>query len=471
MSGTVDQTGLRGLRSRLSGPVLLPGQDGYEEARAVFNAMVDARPAVIAQCADVADVQAAIRCGREAGVPTAVRSGGHSVAGMSTVDGGLVIDVRNMKHIAVDAGERTVRCGPGLTWAEFDRATQEHGLATTGGRVSSTGVAGLTLGGGSGWLERKHGLSCDNLLAVELVTATGELVRTSADEHPELFWALHGGGGNFGVATVFEFALHPLGPIVLAGIMLWPGSRGREVLELTRDLMADAPDELATLVIYLTGPAEEFVPAHLQGTLCCGVAMMWAGADTEDGERYAARLRALGPEVDLVEPMPYVEFQQMVDDPPGLRNYWSAEYLDDLRDEALDVFHDHSTRMPVPSFCQPVLIPWGGAVARASAADTPMVRRDAAWVAHPYVLWEHADGDEEHLSWGRTLSTDLKRFGTGGVYLNFIGDEGTDRVRSAFGDNYDRLAQVKAAYDPDNFFCRNQNIAPAGASVTASAES
>ena len=204
-------------------------------------------------------------------------------------------------------------------------------LRRTGGRVSTTGVAGLTLGGGSGWLERKHGLSCDNLLTVELVTASGESVRASAVEHPDLFWALHGGGGNFGVATALEFALHPLGPTVLAGLMLWPGSRGREVLEVTRDVMADAPDELAVFVLYLTGPPEPFVPANLQGEFCCALALMWAGTTMEDGEPYAERFRALRPEVDLVEPMPYVQFQSMFDDPPGLRNYWTADYLGELR--------------------------------------------------------------------------------------------------------------------------------------------
>jgi FAD/FMN-containing dehydrogenase len=461
MSGIIDAAALRGLRSGLNGPVLVPGQEGYEAARTVFNAMIDARPAVIAQCTDVEDVRAAISYGRETGIATAVRSGGHSVAGMSTVDDGLVIDLRNMKDITVDPEAHTAKCGPGLTWAEFDRATQQHGLATTGGRVSTTGVAGLTLGGGSGWLERKHGLSCDNLMSVELVTAGGELVRASAVEHPDLFWALHGGGGNFGVATAFEFALHPLGPTVLAGLMLWPGSRGREVLELTRDLMADAPDELAVFVLYLTGPAEPFVPADLQGELCCGLGLMWAGTAMADGEPYAERFRALRPDVDLVEPMPYVQFQSMFDDPPGLRNYWTADYLRELSDEALGVFHEHATRMPVPSSCQPVIIPWGGAVARVSATETPMVQRDAAWVAHPYVLWEQAQDDEQHLAWGRALSEDLKRFSTGGVYLNFIGDEGRDRVRAAFGDNYTRLEQVKSTYDPDNYFRRNQNITPA----------
>jgi FAD/FMN-containing dehydrogenase len=461
MSGVIDEAALRGLRSDLNGRVLVPGEDGYEPAREVFNAMIEARPVVIAQCADVADVRAAIAFGRETGVPTAVRSGGHSVAGMSTVDDGLVIDLRRMKEMHVAPDARTARCGPGLTWGEFDRATQAHGLATTGGRVSTTGVAGLTLGGGSGWLERKHGLACDNLVAVELVTASGELVRASAAEHADLFWALHGGGGNFGVATAFEFALHPLGPTVLGGLMLWPGSRGREVVELTRDLMTDAPDELDTMVLYLTGPPEPFVPADLQDVLCCALVLMWAGAQMEDGEPYTRRARELRPDVDLVGPIPYVDLQSMIDDPPGLRNYWTADYLAELSDEAISVFVEHCTRMPVPSLCQPLLLPWGGAVARVSAAETPMAQRDAAWVTHPYVLWEHAEDDARHLAWGRAIAADLKRFGTGGTYLNFIGDEGVDRVRAAFGDNYERLERVKSRYDPDNFFRRNQNIVPA----------
>jgi FAD/FMN-containing dehydrogenase len=451
MSGT-------SLREQLTGPVHEPGDPGYHEARALFNAMIDAHPAAIAQCATVDDVRAAVRYAREHDTPTAVRAGGHSVAGMSTVEDGLVIDVRNLKGATVDPAARTIRCGAGLTWAEFDAATQAHGLATTGGRVSTTGIAGLTLGGGSGWLERKHGLACDNLRAVELVTADGELIRASADEHPELFWALHGGGGNFGVVTAFEFDLHPLGPTVLAGLLVWPGERGRAVVELMRDVMDGAPPELALAAVYLSGPPEPFVPAHLQGALCCAVAFMWAGESMDGGEPYAKRFRALQPAVDLVGPIPYTQFQCMIDDPPGLRNYWTGDYLDSLPHAAIDVFVGHSEQMPVPSAAQSILFPWGGAVVR---DDTPMAQRDAAWVCHPFVLWENEADDERHIAWGRGLSADMKRFASGGVYLNFIGDEGGDRVRAAFGGSYERLAAVKRTYDPENFFRRNQNIAPA----------
>jgi FAD binding domain/Berberine and berberine like len=464
-TGPFAETALRELREGFKGRVILPEDEGYDEARTLFNAMIDKRPAVIAQCADSGDVAAAVRFGRETELPTAVRGGGHSVAGMSTVDDGVVVALRNMKTIEVDPAARTARCGGGVIWAEFDAATQEHGLATPGGRVSTTGVAGFTLGGGSGWLERKHGLACDNLLAVELVTAGGEHVRASESENPDLFWALHGGGGNFGVATSFEFKLHPLGPTVMAGLMLWPGERGREVMQTMRDVIDGAPHDLALATAYLTGPPEEFVPQGLRGSLCCAAIVFWAGENPDDAEPFVRSFRDLAPAVDLVGPMPYAEFQRMIDDPPGLRNYWTADYLDELSDEVIDVFASHSEQMPVPSACQSIMFPWGGEVARVAPGGTPMAKRDVPWVAHPFVLWESADGDERHLGWGRGISADLKRFTSGGVYLNFIGDEGQDRVRAAFGDSYDRLAEIKARYDPDNFFRLNQNIRPAVAGV------
>src|SRR5215207_9003896 len=275
-----------------------PGSPAYEDACVVFNAMIETRPRFVARCSNRGDVAAALAFAAERGLEVSVRAGGHAVSGKALCEG-VVLDVRGIDSVEVDAVRRVVRVGGGATWAQVDRATQEHGLATTGGRVSTTGVAGLTLGGGSGWLERKHGLTCDNLVAVELVTAAGEHVRASATEHPELFWALHGGGGNFGVATAFEFAVHPLGPTLVAGLMLWPSNRGREVVELMRDVISDAPDELATAVVYLTGPPEPFVPSHLQGARCCGLAFMWAGAAMEDAAPHAERFRALRPEVDL----------------------------------------------------------------------------------------------------------------------------------------------------------------------------
>ena len=436
------------------------GDPRYDEARTVFNKMIDRRPAVIAQCATPADVRDALALAQRERYDVAVRAGGHSVAGASMNDGGLVVDVRPMKQIEVDADRRVVRVGAGVTWGEFDAATQEHGLATTGGRVSTTGVAGLTLGGGSGWLERAYGLTCDNLGSVDLVTADGREVTASESEHPELFWALHGGGGNFGIATSFEFALRPLGPTVLAGLMLWPGDASAEVCRRYRDLAYDAPDALGSGLVFLTGPPEEFVPVHLQGTTLCAIAVLWAG-DVADGEAAIRPLRDLSPEVDLAGPMPYAQFQCMIDDPPGLFNYWTADYHDDFPDEALDVFVKYGFER-VAAHAQQIMLPWGGAVARVADDATPMTKRDARWITHPFALWEDADDTDASIAWARGFRRDIAAYTSGGVYLNFIGDEGEERVRAAFGDEkYARLARIKGEWDPGNVFRGNQNIRPA----------
>ncbi|HWI06993.1 MAG TPA: FAD-binding oxidoreductase [Solirubrobacteraceae bacterium] len=443
-----------------AGTLLRPGSDRYDEARTIFNSMIDRRPALIAQCTSPADVVAALRFGRAHGLEIAVRAGGHSVAGVSLCDG-LVIDVRPMKGVEVDPVARTARVGAGCTWSDVDRATQAHGLATTGGRVSTTGVAGLTLGGGSGWLERRHGLACDNLLSVELVTADGELVTASADEHPDLFWALHGGGGNFGVATAFEFRLHPVGPDVLAGLLLYDADRGRDLLRLTRDVMADAPPELGPAIGYLTVPVDDELPAELHDRLVCALVLCWTGP-VDEGERVIAPFRALGPRADLVGVVPYTDFQCSIDDPPGYRNWWTAEYLHVVGDEAIDMIHEHSLRTPTPGPAQSFIVPWGGAVARVGEDETPLTQRDATWVVHPFALWEDPADDDRVIGWAKAFRDDVARFASGGVYLNFIGDEGEERVRAAFGaEKYARLAAIKRRYDPDNVFRGNQNIKPA----------
>jgi FAD/FMN-containing dehydrogenase len=436
------------------------GDARYDEARTVYNAMVDKRPAVIAECATVNDVKHALTLARENRYDVAVRAGGHSVAGVCVNDDGLVIDIRPMQDIVVDPDARRVRVGAGVTWGEFDRATQEHGLATTGGRVSTTGVAGLTLGGGSGWLERKHGLTCDNLVSVDLVTADGREVTASEAENAELFWALHGGGGNFGVATSFEFRLEPLGPMVTAGLMMWPGDAAAGVSRRYRDLALDAPDELGSGLVFLTGPPEEFVPAHLQGTTVVAMALCWAG-EVGDGEAAAKPFRELQPEVDLVGPMPYADFQCMLDDPPGLHNYWSADYHDTFPDDALEVFVKYGFERQSP-LTQQLMIPWGGAVARVAEDATPMTKRNTSWITHPFAVWEDPADTDANIGWARGFRRDIARYTNGGVYLNFIGDEGQDRVRAAFGDEkYGRLAGIKGEWDPDNVFRGNQNIKPA----------
>jgi FAD/FMN-containing dehydrogenase len=437
----------------------------YDEERAIFNAMIDRRPVIIAKCTSVGDVQDALALARDKDLAVAVRAGGHSVAGFCLNDGGVVIDVRGMNEVEVDPERQRARVGAGATWGEFDRATQEHGLATTGGRVSTTGVAGLTLGGGSGWLERRYGLACDNLISVDLVTADGRTVTASEDENPELFWALHGGGGNFGIATSFEFALHPVGPEVLAGLLVWPGDAGYEVSRAYRDMAFDAPDELGSALVFLTGPPEEFIPVHLQGQTLAAVALMWAG-DVADGEDAIAALRALRPEVDLVDPMPYADFQCMIDDPPGLGNYWSADYHDTFPDEALDTFVKSGFERPSPA-SQQLLVPWGGAIARVPEDATPMTHRDVRWISHPFAMWDVAEDATANIDWAQSFRRDIAAHTNGGVYLNFIGHEGEERIKAAFGEEkYRRLQDVKADWDPDNVFHGNQNIRPAARTIS-----
>jgi len=449
----------RELGARLTGDLFLAGDPGWDESRTLFNAMVDRRPAAIARVADAADVAACVHWARNTGCELAVRSGGHSVAGVSLNDGGLVIDVRGLDSIEVDPEARTARAGAGLTWGAFDAATQAHGLATTGGRVSTTGIAGLTLGGGSGWLERSCGLACDNLVGAELVTGSGELVRASADENGELLWALRGGGGNFGVLTTLEYRLYPVGPTVFGGLAAYDPAHGRALAAAFRDFHRPGPDAAGLAFGYIAAPPEEFIPSDWHGKKVVITAGMWNGP-VEEGERMLQPLREVAePIVDLYGEIPYVELQQMIDDPPGKRNWWTAEYLDDLPDMALDAVVAYSEQMPV-SFTQMLLLPWGGEVARAT--DSPLAKRDAKWVLHPFCVWEGAGRDEEHISWGRACRDVFSPWANGGVYLNFVGDEGEERVRAAFGDAYERLAAVKAAFDPQNLLRGNQNIRPRG---------
>jgi len=440
--------------------LIRPDDDAYEESRRVFNAMVDRRPAVIATCATPSDVTDALALAKREGYEVAVRAGGHSVAGLSMNDGGIVIDVRPMNNTAVDPDQQTIRVGAGALQGEFDRATQEHGLATTGGRVSTTGVAGFTLGGGSGWLERSFGFGCDNLIAAELVTADGREVRASESENPELFWALHGGGGNFGVITAFEFRVHPVGPIVLAGLLGWQGDAGRDVARVFRDLVHDTPEQLGAGLTMLTAPPLPFVPEHLQGKSAIAIAMCWAG-DVDEGQEVVAPFRALEPDLDLVLPMPYADFQCIVDDPPNMYNYWTADCHDVFPDDALDVYVKYGLDLPSP-LAQQTLVAWGDGVARVSDDATPIANRDAKWVTHPLGIWEDPADAEASISWVRNFRRDIARHATGGTYLNWIGNEGQDRIRAAYGDEkYRRLTEIKAEWDPTNLFRGNQNIEPA----------
>jgi FAD/FMN-containing dehydrogenase len=439
--------------------VFAPEDPGYDEARTVFNAMIDRRPAVIAQCVNEDDVVRAVRFARELDLPVAVRGGGHSVAGMALNDGGLVVDLRHMRAVTIDPAAEAVRVAGGATMSDLDRACQPHGLATTGGRASTTGVGGFVLGGGSGWLDRWCGLAVDNLLGVELVTADGERVYASADDHPDLFWALHGGGGNFGIATALTLKLHELPEFSIA-LLLYLPEFGPEVTRTFRDVIAAGADEASGGVLYITGPPEEFVPPHLVGTLLCGALLTYAGGEA-DLRKTAEPLLALPHVTEIVGAMPYADVQCMIDDPPGMRNYWSAEYLTGAPDDFVDAFCARADALPVPTGTQHVLFPLGGAIAD-GPREFPVPYRDAQWVVHPFGIWEDPADDERCVQWVRDVRAEVRPWSTGAVYLNFIGDEGADRVVAGVGtENTRRLSEVKRRYDPDNVFRFNHNITPA----------
>jgi FAD/FMN-containing dehydrogenase len=449
---------LAALRQDLVGDVFAPGDPGYDEARTVFNAMIDRRPAVIAQCANASDVVRAVRFGRELDLPIAVRGGGHSVAGTALGDNALVVDLRRMHQVSVDPAAEAARVEGGATMSHLDRATQPYGLATTGGRASTTGVGGFVLGGGSGWLDRAFGLAVDNLLGVELVTADAERVHASADENPELFWALHGGGGNFGVATALTLNLHELPQFSIALLLCLP-QFGPDAVRTFREVIRGGPDEVSGAVLYVTGPPEPFVPEELVGKLLCGVLVTYAG-DEEGLRKLAGPLLALPHEAEIVGPMPYADVQCMLDDPPGLRNYWSAEYLTGLPDDLVDLYCSCADSMPVPTGTQHILFPLGGAIA-AGPHEYPVPYRDAPWAVHPYGIREDPADDERAIAWVRDVRAAVRPWRSGAVYLNAVGDEGGERVSEGLGaGNLLRLEKVKRAYDPDNVFRFNHNIRP-----------
>lgn len=450
---------LSALREDLVGDVFAPEDPGYDEARTVFNAMIDRRPAVIAQCANEADVVRAVRFARDLDLKIAVRGGGHSVAGMALNDNGLVVDLRRMHEVTVHPGSASVRVGGGATMSHLDRATQPHDLVTTGGRVSTTGVGGFVLGGGSGWLDRTFGLAVDNLLGVELVTADGSAVRASHDENPELFWALHGGGGNFGIATALTLRLHELPEFSIAMVLYRP-EHGPDVVRTYREIITTGPPEASGALIYMTGPPEEFIPEHLVGKLLTAALLTYAGGE-EDLRKLAQPLLALPHEAVILTALPYADLQCMLDDPPGLRNYWSAEYLTGLPDDLVSVYCALGDALPVGTGTQHALFPQGGVIA-SGPAEFPVPYRDAPWAVHPFGIWEDPADDERCVEWVRQVRADVRPWSTGAVYLNFIGNEGEDRVVAGLGaKNTRRLAAVKRQYDPDNVFRFNHNIKPA----------
>jgi FAD/FMN-containing dehydrogenase len=459
----IQATGFEDLAGAVRGETLLPADAEYDAARRIWNGAIDRRPACIVRCAGVADVVAAVRFARERDLLVAVRAGGHGVAGHAVCDGGLVIDLSPMKGIRVDPQARTARAQAGVLWGELDRETQLHGLATVGGIVTHTGIAGLTLGGGLGWLTRKYGATVDNLLAVDLVTADGELVTASESVNPDLFWGVRGGGGNFGIVTSFEYRLHPVGPTVLAGPIFHPLDEASKVLRFYREFATAAPDELMTIFELSVAPPLPFFPQDVHGKPIVMVGACYAGTP-DDGIDVVRPLKEFGsPIVDLLEPKPYLAHQSMFDPfvPHGWHRYWKAVELPPLTDEAIDTLVEHSSTFTSPkSYC--IVFHLGGALSRVGAEDTAYGQRDAYHNMVINAVWTGDDPEpERHIAWARDFFDALQAHASGRVYLNFLGDEGQDRVRAAYGSrNYERLARLKRVYDPTNFFRLNQNIQP-----------
>ena len=452
-----------GFRAQVRGVVCLPGEPGYEKSRTVWNAMIDRRPGLVVCASGAADVIEAVNLAREHGLVLAVRGGGHNIAGHAVCDHGLMLDLSAMKSVRVDPASRTARVEPGVTLGEFDREAQAFGLATPLGINSTTGVAGLTLGGGFGWLSRKHGLTIDNLISADLVTADGRLLHVSAREHPELFWAIRGGGGNFGVVTSFEFRLHPVGPQVLAGLIVHPFSAARALLPEYRRIVAEAPEELCCWVVLRKAPPLPFLPREVHGTEVMVLAMCYAG-DLDLGLRAAAPLRALGqPIADVVSPHAFAAWQTAFDPllTPGARNYWKSHDFSALTDEVVELLLDYAGRLPSPE-CEIFVGHLGGAVNRVPIEATAYPHRNVEFVLNVHTRWTDPAQDRTCVGWARAFFDATAPHATGGVYVNFMPGDEVDRIPSgAYGPGYARLARAKAKYDPGNLFRLNQNIRPA----------
>ena len=465
----VPDEALEQLRSALHGRLLTRGLPGYDGARAIWNAMIDRRPAVISQCADANDVAEAVRFARENSLLTSIRGGGHNIAGNAVNDDGFVIDLSPMRSVVVDAAARTARVAAGATLGDIDQATQQHGLATSLGVNSTTGVAGLALGGGFGWLSRRLGLASDNLRSAQVITADGKLVRASANENADLFWGLRGGGGNFGVVTSFEFGLHSVGPTVLAGLIVHPLGDAKEVIRFFRSFAPETPDELTALLVMRKAPPLPFLPAEWHGRDVLVMAVCYSG-DLADGERILKPLRQFGhPIADVIGPQPFAAWQTILDPllTPGMRNYWKSHDFLDLDDGLIDVLTDFARQIPDPH-SEILLAQLGGAVNRLTTTDSAYARRDAQYLMNVHGRWADRSGDEKGIGWARALFNAAAPYSTGSVYVNFLSSDDESRVRAAYGSNYDRLVALKNRYDPTNLFRMNQNIRPTSFSLPTS---
>ena len=454
---------IEALAGRLRGRVLDASDAAYEEARTSWNAMVDRRPALIVQCAGAADVINAVRFASDNKLLVSVRGGGHNIAGNAVCDGGLMIDLSPMKSVRVDIAAKRAWVEPGATLADVDKETQSFGLAVPTGINSTTGIAGLTLGGGFGWITRKFGLTIDNLVSADVVTANGELVRASPTQNSDLFWALRGGGGNFGIVTAFEFQLHDLGPQVLSGLVVHPIADARAVLEQYRQALETAPDELTCWVVMRQAPPLPFLPQEWHGKEVLVLAICWCG-DLDVGEEATQRLRSIGkPIADVVGPHPFAGWQQAFDPllTPGARNYWKSHDFIALSDTAIEVLLDAIGKLPGPE-CEVFIGHVGGAAGRIAAGATAFPQRNSHFVMNVHARWREAAMDQACIGWARQLFEAAKPHSAGTAYINFMPEDETDRVEAVYGDNYKRLAEIKEQYDPQNLFRMNQNVRPVG---------
>jgi FAD/FMN-containing dehydrogenase len=458
---TISAAAVEALVGRLRGRALREGDPDYDEARTIWNAMIDRRPGLIVRCAGASDVISAVRLAAENQLLVAVRGGGHNIAGNAVCDGGLMIDLSSMKSVRVDATTKRAWVEPGATLADVDKETQAFRLALPVGINSTTGIAGLTLGGGFGWTTRKFGLTVDNLLSADVVTASGDLVRASPTEHRDLFWALRGGGGNFGVVTAFEFALHELGPQVLSGLVVHPFADAQRVLQEYRQALEAAPDELTCWVVMRQAPPLPFIPQEWHGKEVLVLAMCYCG-DIEAGEKATASLRAIGsPIADVVAPHPFVGWEQALDPllTPGARNYWKSHDFIELSDAAIGVLLDAIRQLPGPE-CEIFIGHVGGAAGRIAAEETAFPQRSSHFVMNVHARWREPAMDQPCIGWARQIFEAAKPHAAGTAYINFMPEDEVDRVEAAYGGNYRRLVEVKLRYDPQNLFRMNQNVQP-----------
>ena len=457
----VKEAAIKEFKSRVRGEAICPEDGSYDAVREVWNGMIDKRPGLIIRCTGVADVISSVRFAREQGLLVAVRGGGHNVAGSALCDGGLVIDLSRMKGVHVDPIRRRARAQPGVTLGDLDHETQAFGLAVPAGIVSTTGIAGLTLGGGFGWLSPKFGLTCDNLLSADVVTADGELVTASEEQNAELFWGIRGGGGNFGIVTSFDYQLHSVGPTVLAGLVVHQMSEARELLRFYRDFIAEAPGELGSIFALRLAPPAPFIPPEMHGKPIAAVFVCYAGP-VEEGERVLRPLRQFSaPVADVITPKPFTAHQTMLDpvQPPGRNYYWKSDDLPPLSDGAIDTIVAHSEAITSPHTIV-AMFQLGGAVAGVAEDATAYSHRNAAHALNCNASWTEGDPGP-HIQWARDFSTAMQPYSEG-VYVNFLGDEGEERVKAAYeAKKYERLVALKNKYDPTNFFRVNQNIPPA----------